>query len=503
MKYIKLIVNILLLLTTPTIIAHPCAPFYPTSIESEVNVRDISSEIPNLSTWTYDEILDWIDQLESGELDDVYEDKDIPLIQAFIADLARAGILPNDTDEESALELDIEEMFNEDDSPEEIAYSYDMGTDYLYSPTIFYGDMELMLCTAWYKQPFKNTKKFIKKHKTAVMIGTAVVVAAAVVICVVAASPAVVAGAAGAASSIDRDKKSPAKEKQLPPQLHSQEVTTTIPTEEAPKLQMILDESCESFKDMIIEDHLIATNFIETDGTRSVRETFRDMGAYLAHETFDAVADLVAILPQIATEAKEIQENWLPDSLKTKPDQLNTSQHPMEVYEDLQATCHEKIDQAFDTNQAHRYTPEAKEVQRSWDEKVGKQTAILPPPGTIGEKNPLTKLRNFHREIPIGKDSPIRSYKELQKLTKGKKGEIQAHHILEQRHLRAWRYPKEDLAKAPAQILSREEHASLTNKLLKALPQNELHSKKKVLETYKEVYKNYPGYLESIEHYFQ
>lgn len=49
----------------------------------------------------------------------------------------------------------------------------------------------------------------------------------------------------------------------------------------------------------------------------------------------------------------------------------------------MQAVSHQKIDQIFDTNQAPLYTAESKATQQSWDEYLGKQTAIIPPPTVL------------------------------------------------------------------------------------------------------------------------
>ena len=145
------------------------------------------SRIPNAMTWTYDEIVDWLDDIESGALDDFYDEIEIQSVNAFLIGLARAGTSLVDTDDADFLESDIDELLFSD--------------DYLAcSPTAFGGGMRVMLCRAWYKQPFKNSKKFFKHHKTLCIAGTAFIVVTAVVIIAVAAAP-VAAVAAGVASS--------------------------------------------------------------------------------------------------------------------------------------------------------------------------------------------------------------------------------------------------------------------------------------------------------------
>jgi RHS repeat-associated protein len=105
--------------------------------------------------------------------------------------------------------------------------------------------------------------------------------------------------------------------------------------------------------------------------------------------------------------------------------------------------------------------------------------------------------------VVVGPNSPIKAYNVLQKLTAGHKGAIQAHHILEARHLRAWGYTAKEIANAPSQILLRAQHTGLNNALQAALPRGQVYSRNAVWNAYKNVYKDYPKYLDSIKGYFQ
>ena len=61
----------------------------------------------------------------------------------------------------------------------------------------------------------------------------------------------------------------------------------------------------------------------------------------------------------------------------------------------------------------------------------------------------------------------ILPYREAQKLTAGHRGAIQAHHIVEVRHLQNW---SESIADSPAVILSAAEHHRITQALRTKLP---------------------------------
>ena len=104
MKYIRRLIHILLLVATIT--AHP----YESSIS-----HYSGSRIPNAMTWTYDEIVDWLDDIESGALDDFYDEIEIQSVNAFLIGLARAGTSLVDTDDADFLESDIDELLFSDD----------------------------------------------------------------------------------------------------------------------------------------------------------------------------------------------------------------------------------------------------------------------------------------------------------------------------------------------------------------------------------------------------
>ncbi|MFX0209605.1 MAG: tetratricopeptide repeat protein, partial [Candidatus Hodarchaeota archaeon] len=101
----------------------------------------------------------------------------------------------------------------------------------------------------------------------------------------------------------------------------------------------------------------------------------------------------------------------------------------------------------------------------------------------------------------VGKTGPIRPYRELKQLTKGMKGELQAHHIFEKRHMKALGYLDKEIANAPAQILTKGEHQALTNLLREKLPFDREYLKEEIWSAYQEVYKEYPRYLECIGHF--
>lgn len=102
----------------------------------------------------------------------------------------------------------------------------------------------------------------------------------------------------------------------------------------------------------------------------------------------------------------------------------------------------------------------------------------------------------------VGRASPIAPYNVLQEVTAGHRGAIQAHHILEVRHLRAWGFSAAEIAAAPAQVLTQAEHAVVSAELSTLLPTGVRYTREAVWRAYQIAYRNYPQYLQAIERYF-
>ena len=125
-------------------------------------------------TFKYDDILTFLNDLESGELEKRCTDQDLEQINHFIADLAREGVIPNCGNDPHELEYDIEELLGISD-PYSFRYAPAERSSYELTPALYYGHHETLTC-GWFKKAWKKTKKFCKKHKKAIIIGAAVAV---------------------------------------------------------------------------------------------------------------------------------------------------------------------------------------------------------------------------------------------------------------------------------------------------------------------------------------
>ena len=401
MQVSKLFTSLVLLLTVPPFLVYPQAQIpsiiYSTTVSTQVNIDPSEIETPpllNKPHFSYDDMLNFIEELEEGELENKYSPAELEKINYFLATLAKEGVLPNEAEEEYAVEEDVQELLHEDLNYN-CLFSFDSEKDYAFTPAILYGQgIEVILCKSWVKKSWKKTKSFVKKHKKAIIIGAAVVAAATIVVCVVAASVAAGAAATGAAGAAGATGANSSSKHKTTPQAESPKKTVEnkLPSvQETPLLQSAVNDHIGSFKNLAVEKQLFQDPN-PTSNEFSLGETARNLGSCLAHETLDGISQMAVIIPQLNEEIKTIGSQFLPDSLiQDNPISTNS----IEKYDNLMAAGHQKIDQAFLTDHADCYNPafKANDLNNKFD--IG----ILPPPGSFSRG---AKIANFRRVIQAG-----------------------------------------------------------------------------------------------------
>lgn len=341
MRFFNFVVYAVLLFTTPTLLLYP---------NIEFSLEEIHAD-----SLPFDEFLNLIDELESGELEKRYTQDDFEKMVGMLANVARQGLLPNASDESRILEEDIEELLN---------------PFYSYADTFFYDQGEVILCRNWAEKKWHQAKKFLRKHRKAILIGAAVVVAAAIAVCAVAAASTAAAIGAAAASS-DEEKE----ETECPHDTHT--------PNEAPILQAVLDEQITSLKELAAEDHFLEN---ENANDPSLGEQVRRVGAEFAHQILDGIAELTTVIPQLTEELKEIGNRIVPECLRAP--NLSTPNNTRANFEKTIATGHERIDRAFSVHNArggHR--------GRSFNDNLITGEIPLPIPGNFAKKIDASKFR--------------------------------------------------------------------------------------------------------------
>lgn len=313
MRFFNLLVHAVLLFTTPTLLLYP---------HTEFQFEETCHE--NTPFFSYDEVLNLIDDLESGKLEKNCSFEELEKTTHLLANLARKGIISNELEESLILEEDIQELLDEE--------------YYSSTPMFVYGG-KVLLCghRHWFEKQLKQAKKFLKKHKKAILIGAAVVVATAVAVCaVVAASTAAAVGAAAAACDDEEDTSAKTKDEVVP--------LGVITTNETPILFVTIEEHVSTLKELAIEDQFLENG---NDDDLSLSEKARQLGAALAHDVLDEIADLACMIPQLTEELNNVGNRIIPQWFRSpNHSQLNAT----ESFERTIATGHERIDQVFSTH---------------------------------------------------------------------------------------------------------------------------------------------------------
>lgn len=358
MRYLKILVHSILLLTTPFLLHYPIP----------VHAETVQCKKQKDSILSYDEILYLLHDLENGELEKRCNQQDLDRINQFLVVLAKEGLLPKEKDEKLILNKDIEELIYEYENPYTCSFSFDE-----------FDEAEILLCKkSWTKRQWRHTRKFVKKHKKAILIGAAVVVAATIVVYAVAAASTAGAVAAGAASSgCDKKGKGHSEPKNDRNPVEETQAEEIPIFHEAPVLEVVLEERLSTFKETMNEDVVLQQN-----QGYPLEEAVRDLGSFLTHEVLEGVAQLVSVIPQLQEEIKEIGSRILPESILQPAD--NCTFFSTESHEDLIAAGHQKIDQVFATNQAPLYT---------LSQEKGFTFGILPPPGNFSKGINASKFR--------------------------------------------------------------------------------------------------------------
>ncbi|NGX37908.1 MAG: hypothetical protein K1000chlam2_01076 [Chlamydiae bacterium] len=292
MLNLKIFNHSLLLVTTPSLLAYPQDT--PPQVQT-VHSRKLKKNFRKQERYhlvTYDEILNLLDEIESGKAEKKYRSKDQIRINHYLAYLAEEGRLPN-CDQTLTLQEDIEDLLSNDDY--EYGFALGDGDEYSIFLAVSHGEEDVLLCTNWCSRKWKKTRRFVKNHKKEIIIGAAIVVAtAAIVIVVVAASStgaaAVAAGAAASQFQTKKQESSPAH----------------IELTDVPIFQAELDNQVSSFKETIVNEQFFQnSDFSLQHEALSWEETGRVLGPLFAHESIKEFQSKLPTNPQLAQEVQK------------------------------------------------------------------------------------------------------------------------------------------------------------------------------------------------------
>ena len=333
MRHIQSIVCVLLLILMPT-----------TPVFSRVSYKSLSQpQMKDLHLMSFDEILNLLDEIETGELEKKCSFEDLERISGFLALLAKEGA----------------------ESKESILYENIAILTHI-------PDFEIVLCGDWWSSSWKNTKAFVANHKKEIITGAVIVVAVvtiatiATVVGTTAASAAAASAVAAVADGLESEKDQYKTASTSPPEMPAAEIAVN----NASLLKEMVSEKFEPIKTLNRGDH-----------DPSFKEKVREVGAILTHEALDAVAELMSAAPQLQQEIIELAEKILP--VGSIPEEV---MHHIENFEKIVSAGHEKIDLAFATHQAHKYTQEQKTREDQYVTRMELPVPTFSSPSSINSK---------------------------------------------------------------------------------------------------------------------
>ena len=375
-----MLARLLLIFMIPSFLLYttPIPPNTPAPPPADLHIPIDPYDESNL---TFDQLLTLIETAENPDAISHLSPASLEKLSNLMTTLAKEGILPGQEDLKDEIDADIEDLQAID---QHFAFMTKHPLDSKQYTIDYSQDYKLIRC-GWFSKKWKNTCKFARKHKTAIIIGAAaVVVVVAVVATVGAAGGAAAATAAAAASQAPETSDVPAPQTATA-SADVEKITADYKqqlakTNEPPFVKGAIDKNISSFKEVMAED--IATQRLAESNTwddMSLVEKAREVGAHFAHKTFDEVSDLAKAIPQLCQEARDLGEKILPENLQLSS--IENAASPARNYESLIARGHQAIDNVFSTDQAGRFTPEAKANDPMNNFAIG----MIPLPGSFNK----------------------------------------------------------------------------------------------------------------------
>lgn len=304
------LLSVFLLIGLPTLALPPACedlPSIPRVVHHEALWRAAPEHL------TYDNILFFLNELESGALEERCSENDLDEINLFLVRLGELGLLSNADAE--AFDEDSEELLNPD------YLAYDTDTSYQLTPAIGFGAFKAEFHKVGLRKFWKKTKKWCKKHKKKLIIGSVIVAIVAIVATVAvlksggsgvastaatggssvgnSVAPGVAIGGA-AIGSIVGNNSAENQETRAP-------LTETVL--ERPDLANILDDHCGEMKDAIAADMEV----IQAEGSgrsASLTEVGRVYGAATAESAFREAAENPSTAQEIGLNLSKDPETF-------------------------------------------------------------------------------------------------------------------------------------------------------------------------------------------------
>jgi tetratricopeptide (TPR) repeat protein len=253
-------------------------------------------QIPDTRNLSYDEIMTLIAWIESDSFDERCSLDELTQVNQLVSFLAMEGAAE---DEKVGIEQAVASLYTTDN----FQYAHWKGSNIPYAqPAIFkQNSQDIVLCRSWFKKRWDDTRAFVKKHKTAIIVGTIVVVAVAVVVVaavVISASAAGAAAAGGLAGSSGAFNAGTS-------QAHQEDSNKGLESPQEGSVTAALQEQIATFKENVAPEQLAA---ISGSHEISLEENGRIMGSLFTHKTIDTLVAQASEDPVFFRDLQNLRE---------------------------------------------------------------------------------------------------------------------------------------------------------------------------------------------------
>ena len=336
------------LLTTSSIFAiSPQIDLSPATLPL-VNYNSQLSIFEMFDLKTYDGIMQLLEEVESGELEKKCTPFQLQQVNVFLANLAKEGDLSKESGEERNLVEDSEDLVYGKDIPVQFAYSLGTISDYQAIPAILHRQSQYdVLDCGGIGYVWNKTKKFAKKHKTAIIIGAVVVTVAVVAVIATPAAGVALGTAAGEALSSLSSGSSELAESEFCQRNSSVQNFSEFDgfSYDEPFIQSAMGKQVSYFKDNVVKEGFFNLPSGNQQGI-SIEEVGRIVGSLFAHDSVNQFSSPFHPFLEGLSGSKDIPRY----------------ESKAFIYESPSVFTHSEIDKRFSTDYASLFSDPSKEM---------------------------------------------------------------------------------------------------------------------------------------------
>lgn len=310
----------------------PSLPVYSQNSISQIEIRVAHTDPQNkwILPSTYDQVMQMLVDLESGVLESSYSVIELEKLNNYLANLAKAGMLPGQAERNMLLEESIYDLMYGEDNLFEL--TLDNISENIISFAILQDGLnEYFLQHAKSTKAWRKTKEFAKKYKKELIVGAAITLAVVSIVVIAIASASSERTQTNEESMADAENTSSESDKPSESSSYASNIS-----ESPSHFHSVIEEEITDVKKYLVEEGFVQTS--DTGVHFPLEETGRVIGSAFAHNSLNHIQGLLAH-PEIS---EEIQDLALQYNILLCPDATNNTG----------AVNHHEIDKRFSSNGA-------------------------------------------------------------------------------------------------------------------------------------------------------